>query len=160
LCLSLYDNPSKTTLSQHTPNLSLPTHPAYLTPFLHPSFFPPFPPTLEIIRLKNPKHLNRFLGAAVLGCSAAVKSELKIPKLRNLNAPFGSLPDLKSIDWNDVVIFTCNGITSGFKVPISDWIPADSQVGALVILWGGGCVCVLPERARRAVDKRLEVFCC
>ena len=104
----------------------------------------------------------------MLGCSAAVKGELKIPKLRNLNAPFSSLPDLKSIDWNDDVIFTWNGTTSGFKVPISDWIPADqstylaadSQVGGLVILCGGGCVCILPERARRAVDKRLEVFCC
>jgi hypothetical protein len=51
---------------------------------------------------------------------------------------------LKSIDWNDDVILTWNG----------------RQVGALVMLCWGRCACVLPERTRRAVDKRLEVFCC
>lgn len=61
------------------------------------------------------------------GWYSDAKNQLKLPKLRNLTAPFGSLPDLNSIDWNDDVVFTWNGTTSGVRVPNGDWIPADRQ---------------------------------
>jgi phosphoserine aminotransferase len=57
-----------------------------------------------------------------------VQKQLKLPKVRNMNAKFGDLPDLGSIDWNDDVVFTWNGTTSGVKVPNGDWIP-DNRAG-------------------------------
>jgi phosphoserine aminotransferase len=61
------------------------------------------------------------------GWYSDAKNQLKLPKLRNLTAPFGTLPDMNSIDWNDDVIFTWNGTTSGVKVPNGDFIPANRQ---------------------------------
>mmetsp|Transcript_10993 Transcript_10993/g.25756 ORF Transcript_10993/g.25756 Transcript_10993/m.25756 type:complete len:718 (+) Transcript_10993:115-2268(+) len=57
--------------------------------------------------------------------------ELKLGKITNKNADFGSLPDLNSVDWNDDVVFTWNGTTSGVKVPNGDWIP-DNRAGLTI----------------------------
>jgi len=44
-----------------------------------------------------------------------------------IRADYGQLPDLNQINWDDDVLFTWNGTTSGVRVPNADWIPADRK---------------------------------
>jgi phosphoserine aminotransferase len=50
--------------------------------------------------------------------------ELRLPASRTFEAPFGRLPDLGQVDFDNDVIFTANGTTAGVRPVNYDWIPA------------------------------------
>jgi phosphoserine aminotransferase len=56
-----------------------------------------------------------------------VVEQLKLPDIRRIEADYGELPDLSTIDFSRDVVFTWNGTTSGVRVPNADFIPAGRQ---------------------------------
>src|SRR5690606_4082107 len=59
------------------------------------------------------------------GWLTAVAKQLRLPDVRRIEAAYGELPDLSTIDFDRDVVFTWTGTTSGVRVPNADFIPAD-----------------------------------
>ena len=56
-----------------------------------------------------------------------VVKQLKLKDVRKLEAGYGELPDLSTVDFDRDVVFTWNGTTSGVRVPNADFIPANRK---------------------------------
>ena len=54
-----------------------------------------------------------------------VVKQLKLPNVTKREAGYGEIVDLASVNFDNDVVFTWNGTTSGVKVPNGDWIPSD-----------------------------------
>ena len=61
------------------------------------------------------------------GWVSDVVKQLKLKDARTLKADYGKLPDLGEVNFDNDVVFTWNGTTSGVRVPNADWIPADRE---------------------------------
>ncbi len=61
------------------------------------------------------------------GWASDIKGQLKLDNVRILEADYGKLPDLSAVDFNNDVVFTWNGTTSGVRVANGDWIAETRQ---------------------------------
>jgi len=60
-----------------------------------------------------------------------ITKQLKLDNVRSLLADYGQLPELDQVNFDNDVVFTWNGTTSGVKVENGDWI-ADERSGLTI----------------------------
>ena len=56
-----------------------------------------------------------------------ITKQLKLDNVRVSEADYGKLPNLNEVSFDNDVVFTWNGTTSGVKVPNGNWIADDRQ---------------------------------
>ncbi len=61
------------------------------------------------------------------GWATDIVKQLELADVRVIDAPYGRLPDLATVDCDRDVVFTWNGTTSGVRVPDGNWIKPDRQ---------------------------------
>lgn len=61
------------------------------------------------------------------GWVSDAKNQLKLENMNTIKADYGQLPDLSKVNWDNDVVFTWNGTTSGVRVPDGNWIPDDRK---------------------------------
>ncbi len=59
------------------------------------------------------------------GWVSDITKQLKLDNVRKMEADYGQLPNLAEVNFDNDVVFTWNGTTSGVKVSNADWIPAN-----------------------------------
>ena len=61
------------------------------------------------------------------GWVSDIVKQLKLPDVRVIEADYGALPDLTTVDPARDIVFTWNGTTSGVRVTDGNWIAADRE---------------------------------
>ncbi len=56
-----------------------------------------------------------------------IQKQLKLEAVKLYTADYGQLPDLKQVNFDNDLVFTWNGTTSGVKIPDGDFIPDNRQ---------------------------------
>ena len=54
-----------------------------------------------------------------------IVKQLKLPNVNKMEVGYGDIVDFSKVNFENDVVFTWNGTTSGVKVPNGDWIPAN-----------------------------------